>query len=163
MKRILAAIDFSDVTDAVIDAAADLARRYNASLQILHTELPPVCFVGYPLEPAVLDTELDARVEWDTRKLDAIRQRLAEAGVKAECCVRTGHTAACILDSAQRFGADLIVIGTHEHGVLRNLFLGGVRDDLISQAPCPVLIVPPVRTAPGKAAEAPAEVAEALA
>jgi nucleotide-binding universal stress UspA family protein len=47
-----------------------------------------------------------------------------------------------ILDEAEKFGTDLIVVGSQSHGFLYRTFIGSVSDGVMRRSPCPVLIVP---------------------
>ncbi|EFK97554.1 conserved hypothetical protein [sediment metagenome] len=163
MKRILTAIDFSDVTDEVIHTATKLAQQFGARLRILHTELPHPVFLSYGIEVTAVQDDYAERLQQDARKLEMIQEHLAHCGVQAECSVLTGSTLLCILDQARSFAADLIVVGTHSHGTLRHLFLGSVREDLIARAPCPVLVVPRLKSVVEPAPAPEREAAEAMA
>src|SRR5215203_4951154 len=48
-----------------------------------------------------------------------------------------------IVHLAEDIGADLIVIGSREHGGLRRALMGGVADSVVRHAHCPVLVVRP--------------------
>jgi nucleotide-binding universal stress UspA family protein len=39
------------------------------------------------------------------------------------------------------------VLGYHRHGMLYQLLFGGVDEDVVHQAPCPVMVVPPAGNA----------------
>jgi nucleotide-binding universal stress UspA family protein len=60
--------------------------------------------------------------------------------------LREGYPKEVILDEAERWGADLIVVGTHGYGAIRRFFLGSVALAVATNAPCSVEIVrvPPV-------------------
>ena len=47
-----------------------------------------------------------------------------------------------LADEAEKLGAELIVMGSHRHGVLYHLFLGSTSESVLRRVPCPVLIVP---------------------
>ncbi|QJR14235.1 universal stress protein [Usitatibacter palustris] len=51
-----------------------------------------------------------------------------------------GNTGEMICGYAATNAIDLIVMGSHGHGTLRNLTLGSVADAVLRQAPCPVMI-----------------------
>lgn len=156
MERILAAIDFSDTTGAVIQTATALAQGMGATLHIIHTEPPVAAVLNYGIDAQVMSLEpeingLKRRAEEDQHALDTIRDHIAERGVPVDSTQLEGATTECILQEARRVAADLIVIGTHEHGLFHHLIFGGVRDSLIQQAHCPVLVVP--AAAPADAGE----------
>lgn len=53
-----------------------------------------------------------------------------------------GSPAATILDVADSRNVDMIVMGSHTHGVLDNLFIGSVADKVVNRTTKPVLLVP---------------------
>ena len=54
---------------------------------------------------------------------------------------REGHPKDTILDEAERWGADLIVVGSHGYGAIKRLFLGSVSLAVATNAACSVEIV----------------------
>ncbi|MEO7530111.1 MAG: universal stress protein [Sediminibacterium sp.] len=52
-----------------------------------------------------------------------------------------GPAKSVILDEAEKFGADLIVIGSHGHGALAGFLLGSVSQSVALHAKCSVEIV----------------------
>ncbi len=53
-----------------------------------------------------------------------------------------GPAAAKIASEAQKLGCGLIILGTHHRGLLERWFHGSTAQELLRDAPCPVLIVP---------------------
>jgi nucleotide-binding universal stress UspA family protein len=51
MKQILAALDLSAVSDAVVDRAVSIARAFTARLVLLHVAAPDPDFVGFEAGP----------------------------------------------------------------------------------------------------------------
>jgi len=51
MKTILAPIDFSDVSGAVVQSAAGIAKAFQASLYLLRVAPPDPDFIGYEPGP----------------------------------------------------------------------------------------------------------------
>jgi nucleotide-binding universal stress UspA family protein len=78
---------------------------------------------------------------------DAIRER--RAGLDIECVVLTGSPKFAILDHADAWGADLIVLGSHGYSRLERLILGSVSQAVASHAGCSVMIVRPRSDAGG--------------
>lgn len=142
MKRILAAIDFSNVTPQVLDVAATLAQALNGTLRILHTEPPTPDFVGYEIGPQYIREHQAAEIREDQYALNVIGQQLKDRGIEAKRILLQGPTVEQILAEAKRWSADLIVVGHHEHGLLYGLVFGSVRAGLMRNAHIPVLAVP---------------------
>lgn len=67
----------------------------------------------------------------------------APAGTLIEPCVLTGRTVPCVIEYAERVGADLIAAGSHARSTLQRVLLGSVSAGLVRNAGCPVLVAPP--------------------
>jgi nucleotide-binding universal stress UspA family protein len=80
---------------------------------------------------------------------EAIRRRLAEAGVEATAVVLPGRPLQAILEYADKQAADLIVAGSSSRPVVAERLLGSVPLNLIKRSTRPVLVVtapaPPAR------------------
>ncbi len=142
MEQILVAVDFSDITETVIHTATKLALDLDASLCIVHTEIPEPDFVGFEAGPQVVRDQVAHEISRHMHKLDEIHARIEHLGLQVKCLDMQGDAVDVIIKEAKRFHADLIVLGAHEHGALYHLVFGSIREDLIKHAPCPVLIVP---------------------
>lgn len=144
MKRILAAIDFSDATDRVVDVAVDLARSTGGQIRLVHTEVPAPVLVAYddaalPVYEAAGSSGLP-----DQDELNRLKHGVSDRGVPVESALIEGSPVESILQEAEAWEADLIVVGTHRHGKLFHLVFGSVHEGLIQRTPCPVLVVPPL-------------------
>jgi nucleotide-binding universal stress UspA family protein len=62
--------------------------------------------------------------------------------------VRAGDPAEEIVREAVEWGADLLVLGTHARAGVPRILLGSVAETVLRNAPCAVLVVPPVRPSP---------------
>jgi nucleotide-binding universal stress UspA family protein len=72
----------------------------------------------------------------------ALEDTAAALGIGATLeLIESDNAGAEICDAAERVGADVLVIGGSEKGLLRRLFTGSVMHYLVHHAPCPVLVV----------------------
>jgi nucleotide-binding universal stress UspA family protein len=136
---VLAAVDTSTLATRVLDLAAQVARRTfaNAQLHLVH-----VFRTGPFNRPSRVGLRTDDLVAEARSYLDyhvRMARRLCPAPV-------TGHFAEGdpseeILKSARSLGADLVLVGTHDHGGLDKLLLGSVAAKVAKAAPCSVIIV----------------------
>ena len=55
--------------------------------------------------------------------------------------VLCGSPAQAIIEEAENWGADLVVVGSHGYGFWERMFLGSVSNAVVHHAPCSVLIV----------------------
>ena len=47
-----------------------------------------------------------------------------------------------ILKNAEKLNAELIILGTHGHGVIHKVLVGSVSASIIKKATCPVMLIP---------------------
>lgn len=142
MKRILAAVDFSPVTGPLLEHAASLAAAFEGAVTLLHIEAPEPDFVGYGPGPQHERDFVAREHAAHHEQLRELRDSLTKQGIEAHARVIQGPTVEKILEDAERMDADVIVIGSHGHGLLRSLILGSVSEGVIKDASCAVLIVP---------------------
>jgi nucleotide-binding universal stress UspA family protein len=148
-RTVLHPTDFSPGSAPAFAVACDLARDYDARLVVLHA-LRPVVPVG--AEAVYVSSEITELSAIAQKELSAVRP--TNPTVRVERVLRDGMSTQVILQAAQEFRADLIVMGTHGRTGFRRLLLGSVTEEVLRKAPCPVLTV----KAPAPAASRPAEV-----
>jgi nucleotide-binding universal stress UspA family protein len=150
MKTILAPLDFSSASDAVVSQAASLARALQGRVVLLAVIQPPVIAHEYAV---VMDNlaEITAAGERNAaRRLAQFEQTLKAEGVATETVQLTGAPIPLIVEQAQKFGADYIVMGSHGHTALYDLLVGSTTHGVLMRARCPVVIVPPAEPAKGR-------------
>lgn len=70
-----------------------------------------------------------------------IKQTLGDREVKIEKKAYVGYEKGAILEEAEQWGADLIVVGSHGRGFWKRMFLGSVSNAIVRHAKCSVLVV----------------------
>ena len=149
MKRILACLDFSDVSDSTREAAAELAQKVGGELLLVHVMAPRAYVTSSDMallspdpEPELLRGQAEQDFREACRQLEAQEQLVAGRGLKVSSVCVEGAAVAEIIDQAAAFDADLIVMGSHGHGALYRLLLGSVTSGVLRRAGQPVLVVP---------------------
>jgi nucleotide-binding universal stress UspA family protein len=142
MRTILAAVDFSPVSEAVIEQAAALATAFGGALWLLHVAAPDPDFVGYEAGPQSVRSTVAAELHDDHRRLQERSAALRAGGLDCTALQVQGATAETIVREAERLHADLVVLGSHGHGALRRALLGSVSEHVLHHAGRPLLIVP---------------------
>ena len=121
-----------------LERAAGIARSEGATLIVTSIVRPLPSGAAArglgPYDPADLP-------ELHRAELDHAKELLATSGVEAEFDLEVGEPADAIVALAQRRGADLIVVGTHERHFLERLLHGSVSESVGKHAHCDVLIV----------------------
>jgi nucleotide-binding universal stress UspA family protein len=157
MQTLLVPVDFSDATDAVIDAAADMAQSLQARLTLLHVSGLDSFTVGYDVAADLGRDELAHGLKNEHRQLLALEQKLQSRGIAVHAVMKRGDPTREILLEADQIHPRLIVLGSHGHGALYHLLLGGVSTGVLRKANCPVLVVPARAPVPATAIAATAE------
>lgn len=142
MDKIVAAIDFSPASAAVVAQAAALARLGSATVVLVHAAAPDPEFVGYDVGPQY---RRDARADTLRRERQALKdhaENLREEGIDAMALLVEGLTVETILSVAEDQNADLIVVGSHGLGAVARAFLGSVSSGVVHRSKIPVLVVP---------------------
>ncbi len=140
-KRILVPVDFSPSANQAVQFAIDLARRYDAALDLVYVYQS----VAYALpEGYVLITpdQLNEILQVFEKQLEAAKQEAQKAGVaNVETALLQGYPINEILRRAEERHADLIVMGTHGRSGIKRLVLGSVAENVLRGSSCPVLVV----------------------
>ncbi|HEX2672576.1 MAG TPA: universal stress protein [Polyangiaceae bacterium] len=139
--RILVGSDLGAASDEALRQAMTLAGAKRAELAVCHVLPGPQFRDLFPHEHQ-RDLETLATLEPSTKA--ALRtqvERLQEGtAIPFEVFVEQGSAYAELVDRAEQWGADLIVIGNHGRSELKHLFLGSVAEKVARYAPCSALI-----------------------
>ena len=143
MKTIIALVDFSDVTERVVEQASLHARTYGARLVLVHVVPSEPAVVEFGIaSPTLLQPPSERRIEQDHQQLMNLRDSLANAGVQVSAQQLEQADVSKVLEVCHQLEADLIVIGTHCHSTMYQFFIGSYSADVLKRAKCPVLVVP---------------------
>jgi nucleotide-binding universal stress UspA family protein len=156
IKKIMYATDLTKNSSYAFYFAADLARKHDAKIVMLHSITPIPQTVYYEAGLADGNSTLK-KVKEKEREQDVaeVKKRLQEFCQKAESqigspcvdlvsnvIVKEGYPVEEILNTADKEGCDVIVLGTHGKGLLKQAFLGSVARSVLERARKPVLIIP---------------------
>jgi universal stress protein A len=142
IRRIVHPTDFSPASGPAFKKALEVAKDNKATLLIVHV-LPTLPMIGDAfIPPATIDEMLRGQQAQAQKTMERLVSRARAAGVRVSGFVLdNGAVADAIVRFAKRQKADLIVIGTHGHGVFARALLGSVAERVMSKAPCPVMVV----------------------
>ena len=142
--KILLAVDGSEFTDVSIEQIVRQEFPQNSEVRVISV-------VETPFLPSGGDAlVLYDQIEKNSRKLatDAVekaaaklRDKTTARGFKIIPAVLTGSAKGVIVEDAETFGADLIMLGSHGHGRIERFLLGSVSQAVAMHAKCSVEIV----------------------
>lgn len=140
-QRLMVPVDFSAYSAEAVRVAADIARRYDASLTLVHVYDPLVYALpdGFVL---FTQPQLEKLFEALEGQLASAKALAVDAGApRVETKLLQGFVAGQIADFAARGEYDLIVMGTHGRTGMKHLMLGSIAENVVRSAACPVLTV----------------------
>ncbi|MGB5444359.1 MAG: universal stress protein [Psychromonas sp.] len=140
MQKIIVPIDFSNGTEQVVEKATQMAKAFSGSLYLVHVEPPIKDSSGRDNGEPIAEMPNDYPDETGT--LNALAQKVRDDGIETHAIFIEGVASLAILDLAEKVCADLIVMGTHGHGVFTSLFLGGLSEAIVKKSKYPVMLVP---------------------
>lgn len=151
-SKILVGVDESDTSRHALEQAIELARGLSASLRVVHV----VDMSWLPLGPEIaVDTAAlsAARRGVGERIIASARETARLAGFEADAALLetetpVQHVAEAMAREAARWGADLVVLGTHGRRGFQRLVLGSAAEQMARLSPVPVLLVPSPKAAP---------------
>ncbi|MEW6324872.1 MAG: universal stress protein [Nitrospirota bacterium] len=138
IKRILVPVDFTEFSQRAADYAAMLARRFRASVRLVHAVEP---FTYDVTDTVQVINHYQALITIADRLMKNLRDRIGKRGVAVTSVILKGSPALQVVAEAKRRRVDLIVMGTHGRTGLEHLVLGSVAERVVRLAPCPVLTV----------------------
>jgi nucleotide-binding universal stress UspA family protein len=146
-RRILVAVDEARVTSAVIAEAHELSRRFGARMLLVH--VVSTAAYRHLLSMSAIDSTRGGDSPHDVH--DGMREEAARwlrettaivgSSTSIDIHIAHGKPSEEILATAERFAADLIVIGQYGAGRAIPVFLGSVVSAVAYGARCPVLVV----------------------
>ena len=141
LRRILVPTDFSEKARMALSYGITLAERFGSTLHVLHVVEAVTDVSPLPQEFGARD-ELDRSIvesAWDD--LNQLLPADDRKRLKVEFAIEWGVPFTEIIRYAHARQIDLIAMGTHGSGGVKQLILGSVADNVVRSAPCPVLTV----------------------
>ncbi len=136
-SRILLATDLSDLKQ-ILPVAIDYALKSKSALKLVHV-LPD--FNAPDSQPVLADG--DTIRQHAEKTLEEAAAKVREAGLKCSWTVCNGQVDHTIMQIAQEWKADRVVVGTFGPQKLHQELLGSVAEAILREADVPVLAVGP--------------------
>ncbi len=158
MVRILAATDFSEESQPVLDFTANMVRQCGGKMYLLHAvepcaldaagSLPSDDMLGSPFAGNVPTPEEAAFCHGLLEQADKRAKLLAdEISQKWDIPIygkaeKADDIVDCVHDFCRRHNVDILVIGNRHHSLLTSILLGNTAEKLVRAASIPVTVVP---------------------
>ena len=171
LKKILVAIEQSDISQYAFESALTMAKALAAELTIIHVldifdpasprrSILPVDGYALHVNGKMQESYEHRWTNYVTQHDELLKQRQVDAekaGVNAEILHSYGRPETVICNVARTIKADLIVVGSRGYQGLNEMLLGSVSNYVMHHAHCSVMVAHDRRVAVARAPEAPAQ------
>lgn len=141
MKRIVVPTDFSPLAESALKIAADLAKKHEAEIYLLH-------FLDLPLDLIDPTQGGDQNLPESIFFMKLAHQRFTKAmskpyleGIKVHETVEFNAAFEGIMNVSKKHGCDLIIMGSHGSEGLKEVFVGSNTEKVVRYSDIPVLVV----------------------
>lgn len=153
IRRILCATDLSGNCDHIYNCAMNLASERDASLMVIHVigqrSIKAARMLAYFLNESqkdVVKEKTDAALQRMQEQLSALFNKEFKdhpdyADLTEHLLVYHGHVAEELLEKANRFGCEAIVLGSHNSGFVKRFFPGSTAQKVLRQTKKPIFMV----------------------
>lgn len=144
-SHILLPVDGTELSQKAVQAGLELAQKLGAKVTAFVAEpMPPLPHMG--TNPSLYARESEAhmeRTEHHARELlGAIKAQGATVGVAVEAKFqRTDMIDDAIVNAAEEFGCDMILMATHGRGALGEMLFGSHTKTVLAKSKLPILIL----------------------
>ena len=148
IKSILVGVDFSDITDSVVKTANFFAKLFEARVKLIHVIEPPSPILyedGF--EPLLTVDGMEVVVEVENLLKEKAEEemkkllQLFDNNIPVDYQIEIGDIAETILEVSDEEKFDLVLIGSHQKGLLEILLLGGTAEKIVNKSKTSVLVV----------------------
>jgi len=150
-NKILVSIDGSKESFDAADYGINLAKLSNALMIVMHV-LPQEIRYAYedidaikpnipatPVKGIVELSKQEVQAKWFNKILEKAKK--SDVNIQTDIIVATKSVSSEIVDYADKFNVDLIIVGTRGRSGLKRILLGSVASEVVKYANCPVLII----------------------
>ena len=146
IEKILFPIDFAEHFETLLPWVSTFVNSFDATLYALFVTQDLGDFSSFHVPHGNLQQFQEEAMKSAQRKMSLTAKEAFKAFKKVEARVAQGAPAEKIVETAQKEGIDLIIMGTHGRKGLERAIFGSVCDKVVRTAPCPVLTINPAHT-----------------
>lgn len=147
LKHILVTLDGSELAELALPYAQQIITA-GAKITLLTVfDVPDLqVYTLYQVPMVVQENDYDrfvSNMETSGREyLNRVAESLAAQGYQVDALFEAGDPATVIVDTARKLNVDAVVMSTHGRSGISRWLFGSVTQRVLSDMPCPVLVVP---------------------
>ena len=150
MNKVLIALDYNPTAEKIAEVGFSLAKAMNAETILLHIISTPANYASTAYDPIMgfsgfanvdlYQPDIEQLTNSALDFLTKVKKHLGDS--KIEIVVKEGEYAETILETANLYQADILVVGSHSKKWLETILLGSTTEKILHDTTIPVLIVP---------------------
>lgn len=141
IKRILVVSRLTQLCQEAVHQGISLARRYGASLYVIHVVHNPFGLEGWNLPGLSLQNDYENILNDAKEEIDEIIRQECEDDLNIKVLIEEGEPTKQILKVVEEKGIDLMVLLGHEEGRFEHFLFGRSNEELIRRMPCSLMLV----------------------
>ncbi len=142
IKNILIAIDGSPLSIRAAEGGYSLGQKLNAEIALVHVVNSNIA-IGTN-ETYVSPQQIMDELRKEGKEIMSRTVQHLGGGSKILEFFAEGKPHEEVLKTAQDWGADIIVMGSHGRTGIKRLLMGSVAENVLRHSKCPVLIIPSI-------------------
>lgn len=140
IEKILCGIDGSDNSAAALTEALALCKLFSTDLRLVLV-LSRIDFNPMGMEDNEIEKREETYRQEKINEIEAFLKRFDFTGIHFEQHFLWGDPASVILDMAEDFDQDLIVVGAKGHSLFHYVLIGSTTEKILRHSPCSLLVV----------------------
>jgi nucleotide-binding universal stress UspA family protein len=141
LARILVPTDFSSESKKAVEYALAFARRFGASITLLHVVELKTCAADFGYGPVTIQISSKEKLKQAKAKLNLLGRKMIGNKLLAETLALSGTAYFEITEAAKALQTDLIIMGTHGDAPKEITPMGSTAERVVRHAHCPVFVV----------------------
>ena len=143
VKKILVPVDFSENSVKILQAAVNVAQKFEARLSIIFVVQSFDDYSGFFVPHMPIEQFKDDMLSSSEKKMDEFLEEHLGGEETYTRHVAVGDVGEGILTYAESQQIEMIIMGTHGYKGLERILFGSVAEQVVKGAPCPVLTINP--------------------
>lgn len=138
--RILVGVDDAKNSEAILKAIVTQFQPEATKIRVMHV-VQPVGLAAVPQMSQGYAPEITEQMKRSTELVEYFAKELQKAEFEVDTSIEIGDVRERIIDAAEAWHADLIVLGSHGPRNIQRFLLGSVAESVARHARCSVEIV----------------------
>ncbi len=144
-NRIMIPVDFSDNSPKLLQAAIDVAEKFQAKLLLVFVVQSFEDYSGFFVPHMPISEFEEEMIQSAEKKMEAFVQENLKTSLSYHTDVLQGDVAEELTRYAAENNVAMIIMGTHGYKGLERVLFGSVAEKVVKTSPCPVLTINPYK------------------